>query len=193
MTTSSELRRMLLPGYVEKAGPLNQWQIANAARRYPSVEERFWPRVRKGEGDACWEWIGNLHNSGYGWFNVCGRGHLSHRVSWALHNGPIQPGMLVCHHCDNRPCVNPAHFFLGTAADNAQDMSRKNRSPVHAHPEIVRCGEDNPFAKLTASQVIEIRTRRAAGETQAALGRAFGVEPSNIYMIATRKTWRHLP
>src|SRR6185312_6417197 len=91
-------------------------------------------------------------------------------------NGAIPDGLLVCHRCDNPPCCNPAHWFLGTNADNAADKAAKGR--VVCNP---RRGVDNPGAKLTEDQVIEIRWRHAAGEaSQARLGREFGMAQTTI-------------
>lgn len=93
-----------------------------------SIVERFWERV--GKSDGCWEWTGYRAPAGYG---QLGRGPrneglaLAHRLSWEFHYGPIPDGLLVCHRCDNPPCVRPDHLFLGTFVDNAQDMVSKGR------------------------------------------------------------------
>ena len=97
-------------------------------RRDPLV--RFWKRVAK--SDECWLWTGGLHSKGYGLFycrpdGTTMRAVGAHRFSYELHHGPIPAGMLVCHSCDNPPCVNPAHLFLGSPKANIHDMMSKGR------------------------------------------------------------------
>lgn len=81
----------------------------------------FWAQVHK-SGD-CWEWKGKRYPSGYGRHSK----FYAHRVAYELVHGPIPAGMFVCHRCDNPPCCNPAHLFLGTPEDNAKDRERKGR------------------------------------------------------------------
>lgn len=91
----------------------------------PVIESRFWSRVRK--GSACWEWVGARHTGGYGAISVNGHQERAHRVSWMIHHGEIPDGLWVLHRCDNPPCVNPAHLFVGSDADNLSDAIAKGR------------------------------------------------------------------
>lgn len=96
-----------------------------------AVEKRFEAQIKKGEGEACWEWQGALDTGGYGMVGIgSGPGHSvkAHRLSYALFVGPIQEGLLVCHHCDNPKCVRPDHLFTGTHKDNSRDMLQKGRA-----------------------------------------------------------------
>ena len=109
----------------------------------PTIADRLWAKVdRKGrfnrEIGRCWEWTGYRHPMGHGMIGDGRRLVYTHRVSWEITNGPIPSGLLVCHHCDNPPCVRPSHLFVGTQADNVRDMWAKGRARPSGTPHPAR-------------------------------------------------------
>lgn len=112
-------------------------------------KKRFWSRVKIGEPDACWEWQAAKNKKGYGNATIKRKPFRSHRIAWALTNGPIFGNILVLHKCDNPPCTNPAHLFLGTHDDNMNDMAYKDRAAKgekngqYTHPESRTYGDNN--------------------------------------------------
>lgn len=151
-----------------------------------TIEERFWEKVDIRGEDECWEWQGSRHwQWKYGNFNLDGKYMAAHRFSWQLANNTIIPkGMLVCHKCDNPPCVNPKHLFLGTVADNNLDKKLKGRQDEK--------GEKNGRAKLKVGDVINIRIAHKAGETFASLGRKYNLDPVSISYICKGRNWGHI-
>lgn len=146
----------------------------------PEQIERFWSKVdRSGGPDSCWEWRGSRKEKGYGQYALPGVTLRAHRVAWVLTNGPIPDGIIACHHCDNPPCCNPAHVFLGTRADNTHDMLAKKRN--------------KPTRKLTPDQVREIRAIHASGAAgYCKLGRAYGVSLFTIRALIVGRSWRDI-
>jgi hypothetical protein len=133
--------------------------------------------------DSCHIWTGPKDSDGYGDFRNAKKYGISrkvHRAVWEAVNGPIPKGLSVCHHCDNRACVNPAHLFLGTQRDNNADMLRNQR---HAK------GERNGMARLTLTDVAQIRERYAAGSLQRELAEQFGCHKANISLIVRNENW----
>jgi hypothetical protein len=158
------------------------------------VFKGFWERVDK-SGD-CWLWTGSKNKSGYGSVLAFGRTMTTHRVSWALTYGDIPDGLFVCHHCDNPPCVNPDHLFLGTHQDNMDDAMSKGRMvfPYETRSRVARFpGELNPSAKLTESDVLLIKELSATTEiTRKQLAEKFGVSRDAIRDVIVGRRWKHL-
>ncbi len=151
------------------------------------VLRRFLARTQKSKG--CWIWTGGkFQGSDYGDFRALGECR-AHRVSYLLHVGEIPDKMLVLHKCDNPPCVNPHHLWLGTPLDNMKDMIDKGRD------DKVK-GMRHPAATITDEDVLEIR--RTYNETngkrgvQAILCRKFNLSRPQIYAIVHGKSWKHL-
>lgn len=98
------------------------------------VTEKFWSQVDIREPDECWEWQGSRDVNGYGTFCILNENYRAHRVAWMFSGGAIPKDnnycgtMYICHHCDNPPCVNPKHLFVGTQKDNMQDCHNKGRN-----------------------------------------------------------------
>jgi hypothetical protein len=131
--------------------------------------------------DECWEWTGARNGHGYGRLNRGGHSGATikaHRASYEIHHG-VDPGELdVCHRCDNPPCVNPAHLFLGDAKANAQDMARKGR----AGPQN---GQGLLIQQVTDAQVRELREKAAAGTPHDRLAADYGLGVPYVGMLTT--------
>lgn len=141
-------------------------------------------RARTTPDGGCWLWTGKRNQQGYGRLRVDGRDVLAHRHSWALVNGRISEGLCVLHRCDRPACINPAHLFIGTIADNNADMKSKGRGRKAT-------GEAHPWVKLTTVQVLEIRRRRANGEMLKDMAVEFGVHPAHLSKVTRNLSRRH--
>lgn len=157
--------------------------------RRKSMEERFWEKVDKNgpvvreELGPCWQWIAKAQLRGYGMFGTLDRTVPAHRFSWWLANG--DPGALcVCHKCDNRACVNPAHLFLGTNAENTRDMIAKGRNPRGS-----RC---NFTKKLTKEDVFAIRFAHALGADKKKLASEYGIGRIYLNSVIAGRRWQRL-
>lgn len=148
---------------------------------------RFWERVDKSGGkDACWEWkICRHKKGGYGAWTLNKVSCKAHRLAYEYTYGPIPKGLNVCHKCDNPPCCNPSHLFIGTYKDNHQDSVKKGRNVF---------GERHGNSKLKESQVKEIiRRLKQKDISHGELAKQYGCSISVIGKIGRAKIWRHIP
>lgn len=135
----------------------------------------------------CKEWVGAKNDAGYGLrrCKIDGRKQGAHRATWREEVGPIPAGLHVLHRCDNPPCQERKHLFLGTHSDNMKDRSAKGRwaGPDHR-------GVKNPAAKLSLVQVGAIRAEYAAGSvSQGVLAAKYNVSRQLVGLIVQRKIW----
>lgn len=152
----------------------------------PDEVERFWAKVDKSAGEsACWPWTGSIDRGGYGVLKLraVANNRGAHRIAFRLTNGHW-PVPCCCHSCDNPICVNPAHLWEGTYAENHADMRRKGRDRYRTVGFI---GEEHPGARLTWDDVDAIR---ASGEGASALAARYGVSRSAIRSVLSYLTWK---
>lgn len=155
-----------------------------------SVANRLDPGDAVIADSGCWIWQHCIQANGYGRLRRAGRSEYAHRASFLKFKGQIPDGLDVCHTCDNRKCWNPDHLFLGTRTDNMHDAVRKGRtSKGQAHAATI-CGEHGPGAKLTLSEVRQIRALKIVGAATPQLAKRFGVCTSTIRNIVYGRTWK---
>jgi len=174
-----------------KSQQLCSVRCTSDSRRIQDSPERFWSLVdRSGGPEACWPWRGTRGNLGYGRYHLSRPIRTSvsaHRKAWELTHGPIPEGKLACHRCDNPPCCNPAHIFIGTHDENMADAARKDRMSHAPRPGSGR------KPGLTPDQVRDIRRRYAAGKANIVqLGREYGKHKVTISEIIRRLIYKHV-
>jgi hypothetical protein len=150
------------------------------------TEEQFFRSTVRNVENGCLEWQGKVHHSGYGQVFVDRKLWWAHRYSWTLKNGYIPNGLLVCHKCDNKVCVDVEHLFLGTHQDNVQDMLSKNRhNPVK--------GESMSGAKLTDEIVKSCRKEHFKDLSSInSLSKKYNVSHATMLKAVYCETWSHI-
>ena len=155
-------------------------------QKFRATPEDFWKRVSMPHPDECWVWQGATSRFGYGILRFAGKAYKAHRLAWLLTSGEIPDDRWVLHRCDNPPCCNPQHLFLGTHLENMQDMARKGRGKKER-------GEDIGISKLKESDIPAIRELHAVHKmSQEEIGRLYNVSQVAISCVIRGKTWKHV-
>ena len=149
------------------------------ARTHGSLAFRLKRGLAPMDENGCIPWVKGRSPKGYGLIGINAVPTLTHRLAWTLAHGPIPDGLCVLHHCDNPPCCNLDHLWLGTKADNTADMMAKGR---HVSTNCILSEPDIPV----------IRERLSAGESRKSIGRDYGVHHATIGDIARGTSWRHV-
>lgn len=157
---------------------------ARAAAKIEPLSQRILDRVEFDTNGGCWLWTGAMTwGNGYGNIGHAGRSYGAHRASYETFVGPIPSGLCVCHHCDVRACVNPAHLFLGDHKANMADMRQKGRSAKLA-------GSSAPGAILHEANIAPIRRLIDDDFSNREIGFWFGVSPDVINAIRAGRSWK---
>lgn len=144
----------------------------------PEQEARFWAKVDKRGPDDCWPWTAYCTiRGGYGRIKIARKQYIASRIAWELAHGKIPEGLHVLHQCDNPPCCNPGHLFLGTPSDNTQDMHNKKRHQIEKR-------------KLDLDQAREMRRLSALGVSGKKLTQRFGVAKGTVSMVLSNQIWK---
>lgn len=134
---------------------------------------------------GCWLWLGNVLKTGYGHVWYENKTRRVHKVVYELTKGEVPNGLYVCHKCDIRSCVNPAHLYAGTPQNNMDDRSARGRQSRFP-------GESHPMAKLNNEQVLQIREMAADKIPDRIIATEFGISWISVYYIRTKRLWKHI-
>ena len=148
---------------------------------------RFWSKAEVKADNECWNWQASASRGGYGQFGLNRMSVKANRVAFYIVHGDTPPDKpFVCHHCDNRLCVNPNHLYAGTRQDNMDDMVKRKRQRP-------RRGEKHGRSVLKEADIHAIRVLYESGEfTQKQLAERFGVKRGYISLLVNRKSWTHI-
>lgn len=156
-----------------------------------SVEliEKFWnnSRINTADPNVCWEWNNKRRPAGYGMFYFRGKWFSAHRISFQIVKGDIPDGLFVCHSCDNKSCINPAHLFLGTNRDNILDAVKKG-----IHGKNLHRGTRHYRSLVQETDIILIRRLAAKRFSHGQIADLFDMTRRNVTKIVNRANWKHI-
>lgn len=169
----------------------------SAVSKHDPIEKRLWESV-KIDANGCWNWQKFRCPKGYGRISYNGKGWQAHRVAYVLTHGvELTETDFICHTCDNPPCINPDHLFLGNVKLNAEDMVKKgrNKNLYKAH------GSNHVNSIFIESEVIEIRKignylmskGLRIGQASYRMSKSYLKHYKTIQSILERKSWKHIP
>lgn len=157
------------------------------------LQERIKKNSAANSQSGCWDWVKGKNKDGYGKVKYAQRDLSAHRAAWLAFRGPIAPGMLVCHKCDNPSCVNPDHLFLGSPQDNMDDKMAKGR--WRGGPQFWekgKCGAVHHNAKLDERKVVQVLAMFREGRAAVDIAKQFGVSDTVVIRIRENKAWKHV-
>ncbi len=166
-------------------------EIRHRWRHEPHTIETMRQRAEVDPVSGCWNWVLSLNTHGYGQTTHNGARWGTHRLMFSLANPSVDiDGKTICHHCDNRACINPKQLYAGSPLSNMRDMIARGRARFTGNPNI---GELHKDAKLTAAHVRKIRRLHAAGGLgYRKLANIFGVDRTTIKLVVRRMSWKHI-
>jgi hypothetical protein len=138
--------------------------------------------------NGCIEYIGSRSPRGYGITRLKNGAKSAHRFFFEMFCEPIPKGMNLLHHCDNPPCINPGHLYVGTQKENVRDSMKRNRFNSQKRQASFRRGEEHKNSKISFKKVLKIRNyKKDPGVTYKKIGKHFGVGASTAFSIITGK------
>jgi hypothetical protein len=165
---------------------LKNSSLRRQERKKESIANRLYKNIYKNPLNGCWEWTDSKSKQGHGRIGYRDKVYLTHRLSYEISIGEIPDGKNVCHKCDNPPCINPEHLFVGTQKDNISDMVSKGRGfQLPPMP-----GEINHLAKLSNEDAKIIREKLKNGATGISLAKEYRISVSGISKIKLGKSYK---
>ena len=159
--------------------------------------DRLWTKIEERGPDECWPWLASCNLDGYGHLRLNGKLERAHRVVWFLTYGTIPEGMCVCHHCDNPPCCNPAHLFLGTQIDNIHDRDAKGRGNFslelgYTIGRRFKPGHKFSPTKFTDDEKREIKRKVVEGVRNVDIAKKYDISQQSVSDIKCGRIWKNV-